>query len=360
MLSCLRFYSVNVSKMSCILFCLALLIACSNQTMPLERVATGTSIISTPTSKATSTPIPTLTLTPTSTPPPKILGEKPEPRAWPAMAYDSARQRIVLVGGSTEKETFSDTWEYDGRQWILIETEPPTTSFAPQMAYEEQRKKMVLFDWHSESIWEYSQSQWELSYTTTMISYLSWPAITYDPVIKKIVLFGERESEQSYETWLYDGVDLELMDSSRPYWDWGADGVFVTRLIFPGLVYDRKNQEIILQPTFNWTFALKDNLWIVKLTEKESPLPACPFCTSPELVYDTNRDLVVLFDGEHTWEYAGENWVKIETPSSPPPRGGYAMAYDDARGVVVLFGGQTEDVDLNDLWEYDGVTWVER
>ncbi len=46
-----------------------------------------------------------------------------------------------------------------------------------------------------------------------------------------------------------------------------------------------------------------------------------------------------------------------------PPRSAAAMAYDDATGQVVLFGGDTfngKDVALADTWIWDGKTWSQR
>jgi hypothetical protein len=35
------------------------------------------------------------------------------------------------------------------------------------------------------------------------------------------------------------------------------------------------------------------------------------------------------------------------------------MTYDEARGVIVMFGGkQANDMMLADTWEYDGTTWT--
>ncbi len=41
-----------------------------------------------------------------------------------AMAYDSARQRVVLFGGYSQGHR-ADTWEWDGKNWTQIK---PTTS----------------------------------------------------------------------------------------------------------------------------------------------------------------------------------------------------------------------------------------
>ena len=38
-----------------------------------------------------------------------------------AMAYDSARERIVLFGGRTDRSgDLNDTWEWDGRTWTRV------------------------------------------------------------------------------------------------------------------------------------------------------------------------------------------------------------------------------------------------
>ena len=43
---------------------------------------------------------------------------------------------------------------------------------------------------------------------------------------------------------------------------------------------------------------------------------------------------------------------------APPSRRSHGMAYDSARGVVVMFGGNSAGF-LDDTWEYDGTTWTE-
>jgi len=348
---------MNFCRILGIILGVMLLVSCGNWRQPPELIETHTPRLATSTPTAMSNPPLSTTV--------KISDEKPAPRSDSAMSYDSVGQKIVLVGGSTRRETYRDTWEYDGRSWKLITTNPPEIGFAPVMAYDQYRNKSVLFDWQSASIWEYDRNQWELIQTATKIKHLNWPAIAYNPLLRKIIIFGEWGDGESYEIWSYDGVDLKKIDSSHPYRDWGADGQAIHRIILPGLVYDPKNEEMILQPTYNWTFSWKHSAWETRVTEKESPLPTCDYrqviCFIPKLIYDKRREVVVLFDGEQTWEYAGENWIKIETLSAPLPRIGHAMAYDEARGVTVLFGGEDKNgEDLNDLWEYDGTTWVQR
>ena len=59
----------------------------------------------------------------------------------------------------------------------------------------------------------------------------------------------------------------------------------------------------------------------------------------------------------HTDEWNGSAWTPRVVPG-PLPRGSHAIAFDSARGRVVLFGG-SGGYRLADTWEYDGTAWVE-
>jgi hypothetical protein len=53
----------------------------------------------------------------------------------------------------------------------------------------------------------------------------------------------------------------------------------------------------------------------------------------------------------------GKFWGQTDT-SSPGNRYGHAMAYDGARGRVVLFGGNGNSGFLGDTWEWNGASWT--
>jgi len=75
------------------------------------------------------------------------------------------------------------------------------------------------------------------------------------------------------------------------------------------------------------------------------------------LAYDAARGVTVLFGGDdsgETWEWAGDAW-SLRSPSvMPPSRSQHALAYDAARGVVLLFGGAAGDQLFGDTWAWDG------
>jgi hypothetical protein len=83
------------------------------------------------------------------------------------------------------------------------------------------------------------------------------------------------------------------------------------------------------------------------------------------LAFDTARGKLVLFGGatptqaDDTWEWDGASWTQVFPAVSPPARFNHAMAYDSTRHVVVMTGGFGA-IRFSDTWEYDGVTWTER
>jgi hypothetical protein len=92
------------------------------------------------------------------------------------------------------------------------------------------------------------------------------------------------------------------------------------------------------------------------------------------LVYDSKRQLVVLFGGvsaasgpnqpqtflSDTWTWDGARWQKV---ADGGPRGRYAhgMVFDERAGVILLYGGAAahRDAPLSDMWQWDGSRWTE-
>ncbi len=84
-----------------------------------------------------------------------------------------------------------------------------------------------------------------------------------------------------------------------------------------------------------------------------------------EMAYDAARGEVVLFGGhdgayrDDTWVWNGTSWTeKTGLATKPGARSWHAMAYDESRQVVVLFGGWNGGSYLGDTWEWNGSSWT--
>ena len=102
---------------------------------------------------------------------------------------------------------------------------------------------------------------------------------------------------------------------------------------------------------------------------KHTPTVSPPPREYAAMTYDSTRNVVVLFGGmscdnssylNDTWEWDGSNWQQRFPSVTPPSRIAHGMTYDNARNVIVLFGGGANDSRLGDTWEYNGTIWIKR
>ena len=66
------------------------------------------------------------------------------------------------------------------------------------------------------------------------------------------------------------------------------------------------------------------------------------------MAFDQATGRMILFGGQggagllnDTWSWDGTNWTLLTPATSPPTRTGATMAFDQATGQMILFGGQS-------------------
>lgn len=221
------------------------------------------------------------------------------------MVYDSINDRVVLFGGRRSGSYFNDTWFWTwAGKWQQVSTPvAPTPRAQAAMAFDPLRNRVVLFGGFDGTdplgdTWEFGGTTWVQVATTNSPPIRYGPGATFDTVRNRMVLYGGNWGSGNPtrgDTWEYDGLD-----------------------------------------------------WI-EVFPAQSPGP----CYTPSLAFDTLRHVTVLYHWDDTWEYDGVNWVARE-PQLPIPehRQHMGMVYDDHRGRMVMFGGWSHDVPLNDTWEY--------
>lgn len=186
--------------------------------------------------------------------------------------------------------------------------------------------------------------------------------MAYDSTRNVTILFGGDDGTQLVsDTWEWDGEIWTLRTPpARP----------VARY-FHAMAYDSTRNVVVLfggrtsainDPILGDTWEWDGTTW----TER-TPLTSPPARWIHAMAYDSARGVVVLFGGsgncggacDDTWEWDGTTWTQRTPSTSPPFRWGHSMAYDSMRGVTILFGGRNF-TDLGDTWEWDGIIWVQR
>lgn len=146
----------------------------------------------------------------------------PNPRFDHAMAYDIARDRLVLFGGTAGGSTTSDTWLFDGASWTIATGLNPPARRQHAMAYDVKRKRVVMFGGNANAgaasdclnclsdTWEWDGAAWTKITTATTPTAVAGARLAYDYSIGKLVMFGGTNGNSVNTTWTYDGVDWHL------------------------------------------------------------------------------------------------------------------------------------------------------
>jgi hypothetical protein len=302
----------------------------------------------------------------------------PEARYGHSMVYDTEHNVFILFGGKNMAgESLDDTWAYNYRdnKWRNMNpsNKPSPRSFH-SMSFDSNYGIVILFGGEAED--GYNDETWEYDYSTNTWSKIfiidrrhpsarKEHAMNYDDTHKITVLFGgiTEDSEYSKETWYY------YPSSQEWYWVWYAYpsarfGHSIANLINGNsmILFGGYSSDGGLNDT--WRFDT-ENYW--NLTSPQIS-PSERFGHAME--GDSVNKKFLLFGGQVEGSHNNETWIfdpnsnewLEKYPSvSPSARSYHSLTYDSSDEVSILFGGVYEGGVSDELWFYDYYknTWIE-
>jgi hypothetical protein len=93
-------------------------------------------------------------------------GTGPGPRIAPGYAYDDKRGLLIIFGGISNGVLKGDTWAWDGKKWKLLAETGPSARTMGYLAYDKARDRIVLFGgrmgWPNDAndTWEWDGKGW--------------------------------------------------------------------------------------------------------------------------------------------------------------------------------------------------------
>ncbi|MBL8725040.1 MAG: hypothetical protein JNK49_13400 [Planctomycetes bacterium] len=246
-------------------------------------------------------------------------GPQPTGRVYADMAYDPPNGRVVLFGGANGSATLGDTWSRDSVGWTFHGNNlGPAARVLPALAYRAGTGVMMFGGASSvggtffDDTWVWTGTAWQVMFALQRPTARYGHDMVHDTARNSIVMFGGYGGTYRNDTW-----------------EFGANGW--------------------VQVSGGGGPSARSNL---------------------AMAFDRRRNRTVLFGGQSsaggalgdTWEFQGSTstWTQRTHSQAPSPRWGHAMDFDPVRGVTVLHGGFSGSTHLNDVWEYDGVTWRQR
>ena len=306
----------------------------------------------------------------------------PQARVGHSMAYNPSTGNVYVFGGSDAMTglLFDDLWAWDGKVWaqVAADTRPPARSDAA-LAFDPARKSLILYggstnNGTSSDTWEWTPAKgWtQLSPVTSPIS-LSGHGMVTDTTRNKILLFGGYsysyvdpypKSPMSSDVWEWDGAAMSWTDRGPTTTSNGAP----SPRQYPLMAYDSGRQKLLVYDGTNyssgmgvyWEWDPISAGWAMFDTGDRSE---SGYATAA--AFDSIRRRQVLYvqgynstsgnSTDETWELdANSLTLYVRSIATPPMRYNATMAFDSARGVAVLFGGQlmNQGIVTNETWEY--------
>ncbi len=282
----------------------------------------------------------------------------PEARGDHAMSYDPVRRRTVLFGGNSYgRGLFDDTWEWNGSTWTPnVTVQSPTPRFATAMAFDQGWGETVLVGGADATsavlgdTWVYNGTRWAVPLATPLgpRDNHAMASLAPDP---GVLLTGG-----------YDGTNF-LGDTCL----WTAGGWLTLPVNGPGardihaMAYDPIRRKVVLfggrdvYASFlndTWEFDVNSSTWT-----QRAPATIPPGRWNHAMTFDAARGRVVMTGGyngaylDDLWEWNGSDWLsRAPETTRPPGVENSGFAYDQSRGRAVWFGGNGFGLTA-DLWE---------
>jgi len=343
---------------------------------------------------------------------------RPEPRYYSGIAYDSDRDRVVLYGGvvytSDNKTTQAvyDTWEFDGTDWTRVESTGAQKAGKPALAYDQSRKQMLLVGLNdvlatTMFIYDAESKTWKSPSPAPdkLPSCANEGMMAYQKHKKTIGYVGgtcTADTPTADELWEWNGTTWVKATINAVDRITGAaftyDSLTYRMLLFGGIIFGGSSPNSSMQMLFNnvWSYNLltyrprprslgalrtdsaNGTAWLYGGLNEYSTGYTGDFwrydgagqwlpitvdgngppsgCVTPLSAYDSNRSrFVVVCYGAELFEWNGSAWTSFSSVKSHPSTRRFAsMTYDETLKKVVLFGGYD---DATGNYKQDTWTW---
>jgi hypothetical protein len=312
--------------------------------------ATTSSVTTAPTIAATSAPVSTAS-----------PAYSPTPRTSASMAWDPARNEILLFGGDRSNGPTNALDAWDGTAWRALTSLGPPSRDDGLLVADPDRGVVVLAGGRNgqairDDTWEWDGSGWQ------QIGVQGPPprahaAAAYDHKSKRMIVYGGvSETGTFHDTWAWNGTAWKQLDDVGipgripNYMAWDPT---LSRLLILAVDLDAPNADQTY-PSELWSWTGDGWELIAKGGPSFSPLQQ--FVEGPRHPW--------LIDGGalqgtfSTREWTGKEWTSLQG-AAPPVRNGQAVAFDPVRRQLVLFGGFVGQTVLGDTWQLDDGAWGE-
>jgi hypothetical protein len=319
----------------------------------------------------------------------------PGPRYSHAMAADQVTGKVYVYGGQDAMgNALDDLWEWDGDKWVKCTADiKPPARWDTALAYDPARKSLIIFGGTAgtytyygtpgvlSDTWEWNTGtrKWTQLFPAGSPSQRSGHGMVTDSARKKIILYAGYDSSGEMVYPYYTDPN------KNDVWEWdGASSTWTNRTptlqvsmptggSYPSMVFDEGRKKLALFDNIGgyygygygysagdyWEWDPEGGAWSQRVTGESLDGGLYDATVS----YDSIRRRVVVLGlamamnsatNMSTWELdsSGPTWFARPPAGEPSDRSYATLAFDNQRGVVVLYGGMPYGMPTDETWEY--------
>lgn len=270
------------------------------------------------------------------------------------LAYDGARQRLVLFGGETTGGlTNGETWEYAPATatWTQRVVTGPSARRNAVMVFDRANLVTVLFGGDTGSTtlgdtWIWNGTTWTQLTPTSAPSPRYNAGGAWDPVRQRVVIFGGTSGTANVnDVWEWNGTTWAQRTIS---------GTLPSARSAMGMAYDSARSRLVIFGGYDT--AVRSDTWELGTTWQQITSATLSARRLVAMDFHVPSSRVIIVGGTSgspitgSAAFDGSTWTALA--STPTERGWSRMVWDSTRGKLVLFGGFGGNAYLQDLWEY--------
>ncbi|MCA8973686.1 MAG: hypothetical protein KDC98_03145, partial [Planctomycetes bacterium] len=296
----------------------------------------------------------------------RSTAHRPVTRLGHTMVHDPVSRRTFVVGGESFFGLVSDLWALDGNDWQLLHpgVQPNAGLYARfDAAWDGDHGGVMWFgmgivEAPFRQTWLWADDRWTLINEDQGQPWPDQHRLQWLPIRHRMILHQPAVNGIAERTWEYDGAGWnQLTTVHLP----GAGNAFAMTLdprldritLFGGRTGNGTGDAA------TWQFDGGD--W-----RQATPATSPPGRYGHAMTLDLPRRRIVLFGGRNgggllgdTWEWDGVVWRQRAPSNAPSPRDGHRMTFDCGRRRTVLHGGH-DGSRRADTWEWNGEDWTLR
>ncbi|MGE3173170.1 MAG: kelch repeat-containing protein [Planctomycetota bacterium] len=283
----------------------------------------------------------------------------PPGRGGHALTWDGGQ--IVLFGGQDNLNSRSDVWRYNGSNWSSVAASGPIGRYGHRMTFLPPNRVLMYGGWSQAQgivgdAWVLQGSTWQQFLSPTP-GRRALHHMAYDSVNNRTLAFGGYDFNYLADAWSYDGVSwTKVSNGNAPIGRYGHASCFDRPSGRTVLVGGVERFGAALGDSWEWDGARFTERTGFTPTARSFGAMACAGPSGPSVLFGGRS--ATSSPMSDTWYFGASGWTQgpqVVVPN-PPPRYGHAMAWDEDRGRIVMFGGRGSSGLLADTWEWNSAT----